>query len=148
MHHALEIQEILLNIFGHCHPDDLPSLARTCRGFKEPALDVLWEELDNLSPLVRCLPEASHQLSPDKVRRFQVFVTLRLMVNFFRFSPAIPPISIRLADRLRRTSGISFKVMHVASDPCRTSSEDSTRNPSESSRTLLPPSHSSRTSAI
>ncbi|KAF8557610.1 hypothetical protein OG21DRAFT_1406867 [Imleria badia] len=87
MHHALEIQEILLNIFGHCHPGDLPSPARTCRTFKEPALDVLWEELDDLSPLVRCLPDASYQLSPDKVRRFQVFVALRLMVNFFLFLP-------------------------------------------------------------
>ena len=60
MHHALEIQEILSNIFGCCYPSDLPSLARTCRAFKEPALDVLWEELVNLSPLAQCLP-ASHQ---------------------------------------------------------------------------------------
>ena len=67
MHHTLQIQEILLNIFGHCHPptgeytsSDLPALARTCRAFKEPALDVLWEELVNLSPLAQCLP-ASHQ---------------------------------------------------------------------------------------
>ncbi|KAF8441660.1 hypothetical protein L210DRAFT_3644914 [Boletus edulis BED1] len=65
MHHALQIQEILLNIFGHCyHFDrDVAALARTCRAFKEPALDVLWEELIELSPLVRCVPKASHQLS-------------------------------------------------------------------------------------
>ncbi|KAF8124978.1 hypothetical protein EV363DRAFT_1435127 [Boletus edulis] len=62
MHHALQIQEILLNIFGHCyHFDrDVAALARTCRAFKEPALDVLWEELIELSPLVRCVPKASH----------------------------------------------------------------------------------------
>ncbi|KAF8555890.1 hypothetical protein OG21DRAFT_1495914 [Imleria badia] len=42
-----------------CH--DLPVLARTCCTFKEPALEVLWEELDNLSPLVQCLPEASYK---------------------------------------------------------------------------------------
>lgn len=76
MHHALRLEEILLNIFasGHyrtpgpinkqdnaSHPTtDLAALARTCRTFKEPALDVLWAELTNLSPLVRCLPEASH----------------------------------------------------------------------------------------
>ncbi|KAF8441751.1 hypothetical protein L210DRAFT_3447587 [Boletus edulis BED1] len=71
MHHALEIQEILLNVFSHLHlpwhaaEPELASLARTCRAFKEPALDVLWEELNNLSPLTRCLPETSHQLSPD-----------------------------------------------------------------------------------
>ncbi|KAF8441724.1 hypothetical protein L210DRAFT_3644963 [Boletus edulis BED1] len=73
MHHALEIQEILLNVFSHLPPDDaapeLASLARTCRAFKEPALDVLWEELRDLSPLTRCLPETSHQLSPDNRKR-------------------------------------------------------------------------------
>ncbi|KAF8439818.1 hypothetical protein L210DRAFT_3540422 [Boletus edulis BED1] len=75
MHRALQIQEILLNIFGHCHRPrdgggdqlfDVAALARTCRVFKEPALDVLWEKLYyTLSPLARCLPgvEASHKSS-------------------------------------------------------------------------------------
>ena len=70
MHHALHIQEILLNIFGHCcstspHGPDrrlstatLAALARACRAFKEPALDVLWSDLDDLTPLSRCIPEA------------------------------------------------------------------------------------------
>ncbi|KAF8547953.1 hypothetical protein OG21DRAFT_1449763 [Imleria badia] len=61
MHHTLEIHEILLNIFDQCCSCDLPALARTCRAFKEPALDALWEGLDDLSPLVECLPEASYQ---------------------------------------------------------------------------------------
>ncbi|KAF8550082.1 hypothetical protein OG21DRAFT_1514508 [Imleria badia] len=72
MHHALEIQEILLNIVAHCYSpgrrrytaSNLVSVARTCRAFKEPALDVLWKDLDDLSPLAQCLPEASHQLEP------------------------------------------------------------------------------------
>lgn len=68
MHHALEIQEILLIIFGQCHPPDTAALARTCRAFKEPALDVLWEVLCDLSPLAQCLPEASQLSSEDKVR--------------------------------------------------------------------------------
>lgn len=61
------VQEILLNIFGHCRlptwqASDLLALAITYRTFKEPALDVLWEELYDSSPfqLVRCLPEAAH----------------------------------------------------------------------------------------
>ncbi|KAF8414787.1 hypothetical protein L210DRAFT_2863919 [Boletus edulis BED1] len=67
MHHALQIQEILFNIVGHCSHfgPDVAALARTCRAFKEPALDVLWEELFELSPLVRCVPKASHQLSSE-----------------------------------------------------------------------------------
>ena len=86
MHHALEIQEILSNIFGCCYPSDLPSLARTCRAFKEPALDVLWEMLDNLSAIARCLPQASEKSSSDEVRRFRIFITLCLMVNKYSFS--------------------------------------------------------------
>ena len=78
MHHALEIEEILSNIFGHFSLTDdiataVPSLAvlaRTCRAFKEPALDVLWRTLGDLSPLARCLPEASHRFSQNMVRRF------------------------------------------------------------------------------
>ena len=72
MHHALYLEEILLNIFGHCSPPeslhrlsqrrrytaDLAVLARTCQTFKEPALNLLWKELVDLSPLARCLPEA------------------------------------------------------------------------------------------
>ncbi|KAF8138825.1 hypothetical protein EV363DRAFT_1445617 [Boletus edulis] len=85
MHHALEIQEILLNIFVHCRlpcpgtdRSDLPALARTCRAFEEPALDVLWGNLVNPSPLARCLPEASHrrQLSSgDKCYSFRRSLT-------------------------------------------------------------------------
>ncbi|KAF8552712.1 hypothetical protein OG21DRAFT_1415636 [Imleria badia] len=69
MHHALHIEEILFNVFGHCYYTDpsrtversrctvdLAALARTCRTFKAPALDVLWSELIDLSPLAFCLP--------------------------------------------------------------------------------------------
>ncbi|OAX31738.1 hypothetical protein K503DRAFT_703255, partial [Rhizopogon vinicolor AM-OR11-026] len=35
----------------------IAALARTCRAFKEPALDVLWKNMDGLGPLVSCLPE-------------------------------------------------------------------------------------------
>ncbi|KAF8550893.1 hypothetical protein OG21DRAFT_359777 [Imleria badia] len=79
MHHALEIDEILMNIFDHCNPPrfknykhgrpvgvaaDLVALARTCRMFKEPALDVLWSELSDLCPLAKSLPQVSSQLIP------------------------------------------------------------------------------------
>lgn len=89
MHHALRLEEILLNIFCQCGSPsppnkqrasrataDLVVLARTCRTFKEPALDVLWTELVNLSPLARCLPEASHRIYPGyTVGRLMVFIT-------------------------------------------------------------------------
>lgn len=76
MHHALYLEEILLNVFSRCSPPrsvhqqghmrrytaDLVALARTCQTFKEPALDVLWMELVDLSPLARCLPEVCRSL--------------------------------------------------------------------------------------
>jgi len=78
MHHTFCIEEILLNVFSYCctfkhrHlyyslPEwqcwyanvHLTALARTCKTFKGPALDMIWAELDDLTPLIRCLPEAS-----------------------------------------------------------------------------------------
>ncbi|KAF8555293.1 hypothetical protein OG21DRAFT_1438864, partial [Imleria badia] len=82
MHHALEIQEILLNIFSYCRlptwqspASDLPALARTCHAFKEPALDVLWEKLVDPSPLAKCLPDASHYSKADKYYSFSRSLT-------------------------------------------------------------------------
>ena len=87
MHHALEIQEVLSVIFfcSFCSTQvlvdrhtgrvkswisDLPALARTCRTYKEPALDILWSTLIDLSPLARCLPEASHRSSSETTVRW------------------------------------------------------------------------------
>ena len=103
MHHALKIQEILHYIFTYCAPPilrdigyhplhrthanaDLAALARTCRAFKEPALDILWKVLRDLSPLARCLPEASHRLSPENVVSV-LYVLLGILYN----PSAIPP---------------------------------------------------------
>ncbi|KAF8552922.1 hypothetical protein OG21DRAFT_1324865 [Imleria badia] len=76
MHRAFYVEEILIDIFGHCDEVDtnvwpkgskgLSALARTCKTFKEPALDILWSKLTNLSPLVRCLPEASFLTCTDR----------------------------------------------------------------------------------
>ena len=90
MHPVLQIQDIVWNIFGHCclptrasATSDLPALARTCRAFKEPALDVLWEELLDPSPLAQCLPKASSQV--DDVSRFPISATFYLIVNVFSY---------------------------------------------------------------
>ncbi|KAF8555295.1 hypothetical protein OG21DRAFT_920171 [Imleria badia] len=78
MHHALQIQEIILNIFGYCslpgfsweRHTDLPALARTCHAFKEPALNLLWEKLADPSPLAQCVPDASYRSREDKSYSF------------------------------------------------------------------------------
>ncbi|KAG1815521.1 uncharacterized protein BJ212DRAFT_1357095 [Suillus subaureus] len=72
MHICLLPTEILFRIFTTIYGDTtsmyedsitisratLATLARTCRTFKEPALDILWKHLDGFEPLVLCLPES------------------------------------------------------------------------------------------
>lgn len=119
MHHALHIQEILLNIFGHCCPPEphwtahryhstavLAALARTCRTFKEPALDALWSELVDLTPLPQCVPEACGV--SGKVRP-PLFLRVDLCKYYLLLS------AIHSKGGLMRRSGISFAVTPVVS---------------------------------
>ncbi|EIW78125.1 hypothetical protein CONPUDRAFT_167200 [Coniophora puteana RWD-64-598 SS2] len=64
MHKCLSINEIFCVVCEHLSSSGpsaesgaLVALAATCRDFKEPALDVLWAELDHLGPLIMALPE-------------------------------------------------------------------------------------------
>ncbi|OJA13364.1 hypothetical protein AZE42_04504 [Rhizopogon vesiculosus] len=70
VHVCLLPTEILLDIFTIIRDDEafiwmrpsrdystIAALARTCRAFKEPALDVLWKNMDRLKPLISYLPE-------------------------------------------------------------------------------------------
>ncbi|KAG0701084.1 hypothetical protein DFH29DRAFT_1069845 [Suillus ampliporus] len=62
MHVCLLPTEILLEIFAvyeNCGPiprATLAALARTCRTFKEPALNTLWRHINGFQPLISCLP--------------------------------------------------------------------------------------------
>jgi hypothetical protein len=57
--------EILCDIFTTIREVDskpnsrrtVAALARTCRTFQEPALDVLWRDIKGFKPLLSCLPE-------------------------------------------------------------------------------------------
>jgi hypothetical protein len=53
--------ETLLDIFATvCEISRLSviaALARTCKAFKEPALDILWQHICGFEPLILCLPE-------------------------------------------------------------------------------------------
>ncbi|KAJ7622917.1 hypothetical protein DFH06DRAFT_1231283 [Mycena polygramma] len=65
MHYSLSIPEPVVLIFAELlspYPNenlshrDLAALARTCRTFQEPALDLLWREQTTLANMLRCLP--------------------------------------------------------------------------------------------
>ncbi|KAJ8582698.1 hypothetical protein M405DRAFT_776226, partial [Rhizopogon salebrosus TDB-379] len=75
MHICLLPIEILLHIFAiindrGCYQARLDSLAtiaalaRTCRTFKEPALDTLWKDMQGFKPLILCLPEGIRERTP------------------------------------------------------------------------------------
>jgi len=57
--------EILTDIFAAIYEEGIrksplptfAALARTCRRFKEPALNALWKDMDDFMPLILCLPE-------------------------------------------------------------------------------------------
>ncbi|KAG2033853.1 hypothetical protein BDR03DRAFT_653583 [Suillus americanus] len=64
MHVCLLPIEILFHIFTIRNNESfrdflvqLAVLARTCRKFKEPALDILWKDIIGFKPLILCLPE-------------------------------------------------------------------------------------------
>ncbi|KAG0709191.1 hypothetical protein DFH29DRAFT_778848, partial [Suillus ampliporus] len=70
MHYALKLNDIIYILFRHVNEPSvnhepggnvgqktLAALARTCRLFHEPALDVLWGDLYFPHPLIRCLPD-------------------------------------------------------------------------------------------
>lgn len=64
IHPCLRVPELVDLIFRSFEELDLPpslaalaSLARTCRLFSEPALDVLWSRLPSIAPLLKLFPE-------------------------------------------------------------------------------------------
>jgi hypothetical protein len=66
MHQALLVPEVLLEIFAHVNnisnitqtistQKSLAALAATCKVFHEPAMELLWAEIDQLEPLLGCV---------------------------------------------------------------------------------------------
>ncbi|OJA11513.1 hypothetical protein AZE42_06618 [Rhizopogon vesiculosus] len=78
---TMSISELRWNIFRLVNlwePDArkkmLLALALTCESFTGPALDLLWQELDELGPLIRCLPSSLWKLDEQELE-FQRVMT-------------------------------------------------------------------------
>lgn len=70
MHRALVVLDIIQEIFAHLRSPsswlhleekrlcwkDLAALARTCKAFHEPAMDLLWKNMHGICPLLGCVP--------------------------------------------------------------------------------------------
>lgn len=70
---ALQVYEVAYGILDYAHitwgfngrnrfaeRNWLAQAARVCKSFMNPALDMLWRELDDLGPLLRLLPDVEH----------------------------------------------------------------------------------------
>ncbi|OAX32034.1 hypothetical protein K503DRAFT_777069 [Rhizopogon vinicolor AM-OR11-026] len=75
MHRALVVSEVLLEIFAYLDPTlllswpgkrwlSLAALARTCKTFHEPAMDLLWADVDGMAPLLGCVPRLHPLIYP------------------------------------------------------------------------------------
>ncbi|KAJ6464362.1 hypothetical protein C8R45DRAFT_877673 [Mycena sanguinolenta] len=77
MHRALQISELVQLIcaevehptFPGLHARDLYSLARVCRIFSDPALDVLWTRQNTLANILLCMPADLWQVTGSGSRR-------------------------------------------------------------------------------
>jgi hypothetical protein len=78
MHRALLVSELIGIIFQYLGELDLRSLspnpkrswaacARTCRAWHEPALNLIWESLDSLLPLLKLFPREAFAESSRKI---------------------------------------------------------------------------------
>ncbi|KAF8441523.1 hypothetical protein L210DRAFT_3644804 [Boletus edulis BED1] len=124
MHHALQIPEILLKIFGQdiLNARDLAAIARTCRAFKEPALDVLWSVLKDVSPLARCLSDVSRRKYENNPRSLPAIEDLAVG------TPDCPPGSVGSFFSALETACINHSITQLSFD-CGNSTTTNFRDP-------------------
>ncbi|OAX38269.1 hypothetical protein K503DRAFT_866266 [Rhizopogon vinicolor AM-OR11-026] len=72
----------------------LLALALTCESFTGPALDLLWQNLDGLGPLVRCLPQSLWKLDKQELE-FQRAMTFDDWSIFCKYSHRIRSLHMR-----------------------------------------------------
>ncbi|KAJ6531420.1 hypothetical protein DFH09DRAFT_1409469 [Mycena vulgaris] len=103
MHRSLQIADILDLILNHLAPEhytgfrDSASLARTCKFFQDPALDILWSFQEGPRNIFHCMPddlwrdmsrvEMRRPLVPDDWERV---LTYSRRVKTFSYLPSLP----------------------------------------------------------
>ncbi|KIJ62024.1 hypothetical protein HYDPIDRAFT_30843 [Hydnomerulius pinastri MD-312] len=112
MHRALLLPELLRYLFSYFEELDrdnwpmvptpsrkaLAALARTCRAFQDPALDVLWAELNEPNPLVKCMPSklwpsiyrGEHRDLPFTEEEWSIFQKYAPRVHSLVFQLSVP----------------------------------------------------------
>ncbi|KAG1789978.1 uncharacterized protein HD556DRAFT_754144 [Suillus plorans] len=101
MHQALLVPEVLLEIFVYVNtiPSTstqklLAALARTCKIFHEPAMDLLWTEIHGLEPLLGCVARLYPLIYRSGTR----------WDDFFSWAKGVEPLSAHEARQFLRHS--------------------------------------------
>lgn len=78
MHKVLQIPELYGHICSYIWFDKqtLARLARTCKLLCEPALKLIWQNLDDIAPLIMCMPDDLWERSDDEHGKLQSLVSL------------------------------------------------------------------------
>lgn len=90
MHRCLFILDVLGIIFNEIFedsesgPETMAALARTCQDFQDTALDILWKEVPDLVPLLKCLPSDAWKIT--SVNDTPTFQLVRILLSCPHFS--------------------------------------------------------------
>ncbi|KAH7924227.1 hypothetical protein BV22DRAFT_1130001 [Leucogyrophana mollusca] len=94
MHRALRVSEVLRIICEGSEKSSLLAVARTCHTFCPVALDVLWAELDNVLPLLKCLPPEFCAEEEGSLHWGDgVYLTEANRINFLKYSHRVRSLS-------------------------------------------------------
>lgn len=80
-----ELCQLICDQVGINDRKTLYSLCLSSKTFLDPALDVLWYKLDNLAPLMRCMPRDLYQDSREG--KVVALVSNIMVLLFFDFNP-------------------------------------------------------------
>jgi hypothetical protein len=90
MHHSLSILEVLSLIFSFCNRPTLNAVARTCKLFHDPALDLLWCHPVSFVTLLKTMPADLWEIRGSFLLRAVVRETTSIFVSLiFRFDSSI-----------------------------------------------------------
>ncbi|KAJ7170484.1 hypothetical protein C8R43DRAFT_92516 [Mycena crocata] len=99
MHSALLLDDVLRQILEFCPPGCLSACARSCKAFRDPALDSLWSALPSLVPLLNLVPGL---VCVDKIYGVSIEGPLDLNV-FYSYACRVKHITQRHDTRVHPT---------------------------------------------
>jgi hypothetical protein len=82
MHRCLRLEEILQEIFKNADYRSLTVLARTCRSFYEPTLNLIYSDLSELKPLIERLPHDLWSTNSGELVSVQMKILRTLLTSY------------------------------------------------------------------